>query len=188
MLPLVGRGAAVVSQQAGTTRDWVEASVAMDGLSVRLIDSAGIREPADDLERQAIEAGRLKVSDADLRILIFDGTEQARYGACDMLKPFDAPLIVALNKSDVEGFGSARVTSRLNAWGTETIHLSARMGTGIDSLRGCVRRMMGLESFDDRRPTLFTERQRSIVNAALSDVKASGRQAENRLRGDLIAG
>jgi tRNA modification GTPase len=185
---LVGRGAAVVSQQAGTTRDWVEASLEMDGLSVRLIDSAGTREPVDELERQAIEAGRLRVSDADLRILVLDGTEHDPHNACDMLKRFDTPLIVALNKSDLESFGSAPESHTPKAGETQTIQLSARTGAGIDSLGVCVRQMMELGLLEDNRPTLFTERQRHIAYTALSDVRGGGRQAEKILTDEMIDG
>ncbi len=185
---LVGRAAAVVSQQAGTTRDWVEASLEMDGLSVRLIDSAGTREPADELERQAIKAGHHKISEVDLRILVLDGTEHDPHKVCDMLKRFDAPLIVALNKSDLETFGSAPERLGPETSDTQMIHLSARMGTGIDSLGVCVRHMMELGLLEDHRPTLFTERQRQVANLVLSDVRGRGGQAEKILTDEMIGG
>jgi tRNA modification GTPase len=183
---LLGRGAAVVSQQPGTTRDWVEASLEWDGLSVRLIDSAGTREHAGELERQALEAGYLKISEADLRILVLDGTGYNMHQTVDGVKGLGAPMIVVLNKSDLKSFSSAAKPFGTETGATQPIQLSARMGTGVDGLGRRMAHMMQLDILEDRRPTLFTERQRDVAESVLSDVRERGGQAEKILTDEMI--
>ena len=64
----------LVSQQAGTTRDWVEVRMLLPGGEVALCDTAGLGKAIDDLDRQSQERTRSLLESADLRILVEDGT------------------------------------------------------------------------------------------------------------------
>lgn len=93
---LAGREAAITSARAGTTRDVIEVRMEIAGLAVTLIDTAGLRDAEDEIERLGIERGRARASGADLRVCL-----QGRPGeAPEGVQPGD---IVVLSKADLWG-------------------------------------------------------------------------------------
>ena len=108
---LAGREAAITSSIAGTTRDVIEVRMSIGGLPVTLIDTAGLRDAQDEIERIGIERGRQRARDADLRILLLDGPT----GGSGVDEKAD---IVRVSKCDL--------------WNVPGI--SARTGEGLDAL------------------------------------------------------
>lgn len=108
---LAGREAAITSSIAGTTRDVIEVRMSIGGLPVTLIDTAGLRDAQDEIERIGIERGRQRARDADLRILLLDGPTGGS-GVDDKVD------IVRVSKCDL--------------WNVPGI--SARTGEGLDAL------------------------------------------------------
>ena len=108
---LAGREAAITSSIAGTTRDVIEVRMSIGGLPVTLIDTAGLRDAQDEIERIGIERGRQRARDADLRILLLDGPTGG--SGVD-----DKADIVRVSKCDL--------------WNVPGI--SARTGEGLDAL------------------------------------------------------
>jgi tRNA modification GTPase len=99
---LAGRDRAIVSEVAGTTRDTVEELIHVGGYALRLIDTAGVRESEDALEREGISRTRRALEEADLVIEVLDAScapdEQQRV---EMDQHFDGVLLVVLNKVDL---------------------------------------------------------------------------------------
>ena len=101
---LAGRTAAVVSDSAGTTRDWVCENIEMAGVPIELVDTAGRRPTDDSLELAAIRAGRGQAERADIRLVVIDasapstGTDWASYSGTG--GPHPAQFVV-LNKIDL---------------------------------------------------------------------------------------
>ncbi|MFM7320716.1 MAG: tRNA uridine-5-carboxymethylaminomethyl(34) synthesis GTPase MnmE [Armatimonadota bacterium] len=95
---LAGREHAIVTDIPGTTRDPIEVDLAVDGIPVRFVDTAGLRSTDDPVESQGVERSRRRAGDADIVVVVLDAT-----GPCwpDGLDPEDPRLMVVLNKIDL---------------------------------------------------------------------------------------
>ena len=117
MNALAGFQRSIVNPTPGTTRDAVTLDVAFDGWPIRLIDTAGLRDSADELESAGIERAQRVMSNADLILHIFDATQQQP-------ATIDRAIPVA-NKIDLRPD---------SIWPDSTMPVSALTGTGIDQL------------------------------------------------------
>lgn len=127
---------ALVSEIPGTTRDTVEETITLGGVLFRFIDTAGLRDTDDTVERMGIERSYRKAADASVVILLADATtrdaHQLRADARALAERLaaDAPqrppltLLPVMNKADLVAQHTADV-----------LHVSARLGTGIDALK-----------------------------------------------------
>ena len=127
---------AIVTSVPGTTRDTIEESIDLDGLTIHLVDTAGIRETEDLLEREGIERSRLARMDADLQIVVIDGavplTEEDRI-LIDQAAA--GKHVIAMNKIDLP-----RATDPCSSVDqTACVAISAKTGAGIDGLRAAIR-------------------------------------------------
>lgn len=120
---LAKREAAIVTSQAGTTRDIVDINLVLGGLAVRLSDTAGLRESVDIIEVEGIRRARARAEDADIRILVQDASAPSDEG----LELLQAGDFVLRNKSDLD------VKSDLNeSTDTNSFNVSALNGNGIE--------------------------------------------------------
>jgi tRNA modification GTPase len=122
---LLGVSRTIVTDVPGTTRDAVEAVLSVQGYPFRLVDTAGLREPAGEIEGMGIEVARSYLDHADLVLLCVDGMseEEADPGA---FAREGRPCIVVRTKTDISGF------LRLDG---EVVEVSAHTGEGLDRLR-----------------------------------------------------
>ena len=92
---------AIVSDISGTTRDVLEEPIALDGVHIRLIDTAGLRQAADGIEAMGIDKGKQSIQSADIAILVLDGAEPLNSDD-DMAyrEVAQMPFLIAVNKSD----------------------------------------------------------------------------------------
>jgi tRNA modification GTPase len=124
---LLGFQRAIVHHEAGTTRDTVSETTAIQGWPVRLCDTAGMRETTDQIERKGIQETRKTIAGADLLILVVDANEADIPTMRSMVDQFDPALIVA-NKSDLR---------RITYDGVD-LHVSALTGMGLDDLSSAI--------------------------------------------------
>ncbi|MBI2931771.1 MAG: 50S ribosome-binding GTPase [Planctomycetes bacterium] len=151
---LVERDRALVSATAGSTRDPVEETLAIEGIPLVLVDTAGLTADAGLLERLSIERARAQGRKADLVLML---REFARREAAERL---DRPLLEVRTKIDLEPAGRRE------------LGVCALKGEGLDRLRRAMLRALGLsERIRPGAPVVFTERQRRILEAAPSDWK-----------------
>ncbi|GBU12531.1 tRNA U34 5-methylaminomethyl-2-thiouridine modification GTPase [Enterobacterales bacterium] len=142
---LAGREAAIVTDIAGTTRDVLREHIHLDGMPLHIIDTAGLREASDEVERIGIERAWNEIEQADLVLFMVDGTttiatEPAQIWPEFMARlPATLPIVVVRNKADITG--EALGMSEVN--GHSLIRLSARTGDGIDLLRDHLKQVMG---------------------------------------------
>lgn len=142
---LAGREAAIVTDIAGTTRDVLREHIHLDGMPLHIIDTAGLREASDEVERIGIERAWNEIEQADLVLFMVDGTttdatEPAQIWPEFMARlPETLPIVVVRNKADITGetLGLTEVN------GHSLIRLSARTGDGIDLLRDHLKQVMG---------------------------------------------
>lgn len=134
MNALLGRNRAIVTDQPGTTRDYLEETINLDGLTIRLADTAGIRATDDVIEAAGLEMGRELMDRADLVLFLADATESLDDDILLTANTLDATTTLAvLNKSDKDDFDPAHGTP-LTALGFEVVDISAKTGRGIDTL------------------------------------------------------
>jgi tRNA modification GTPase len=172
---------AIVSDIHGTTRDWLEASLSLEGIPVRLFDTAGLRASSDPLEVEGMRRTEQVLRGADAVLYLVDGTsgeipEDRRFIAA---WEGPAPLLPAWNKCDLPGL--LPVPQGYTA-------VSAVTGQGLDVLqRLIVGAVLGGSTTDAGEPLIDSERQRDLIERSLA---ALGRFREARGRGitpDLLA-
>ncbi|HVG28064.1 MAG TPA: tRNA modification GTPase, partial [Acidobacteriaceae bacterium] len=167
---LLERERAIVTAAPGTTRDTVEEAVAVGGVPVRLIDTAGLRlegeAPVDEAEALGIARSREALADADLVLVVLDasstttGEERALIGSLE-----GRPFLTVRNKADLladEGGG-----------GEGGLLTSARTGAGLEELRGAILRALQAEGSVGGEGALNTLRQRGAVEDALEALAAA---------------
>jgi tRNA modification GTPase len=182
MNALLGRERALVTDRGGTTRDFLEERVLLDGLPARLVDTAGLRASADDLEQLGMAAGRRCMEEADLILFVLDGREGRTQEDQALLEEFSADRVLPVwNKSDLARPASA----------SGVLCVSARTGEGLDGLAAEVRRSIlkrngGDGSFcaDGLSPNL---RQAGALARALEGLDVCARDVQNGLPYDICA-
>jgi tRNA modification GTPase len=137
---LVGHGRAIVTGIPGTTRDTLAESIGVDGFPVLLIDTAGIRTSIDEIESMGVERARREAADADLLIVVIDGSEQLRDEDRFVLEEVsERRHIVALNKSDLPTFSTATFDEQpSSANRSAVVTVSAKSEAGLGSLRTAI--------------------------------------------------
>lgn len=145
---LAGREAAIVTDIAGTTRDVLREHIHIDGMPLHIIDTAGLREASDEVERIGIERAWSEIEQADRVLFMVDGTTTGATEPAEIWPEFMArlpdtlPITVVRNKADITG--EAQGITEVN--GHSLIRLSARTGDGIDVLRDHLKQSMGFTS------------------------------------------
>jgi tRNA modification GTPase len=132
---------AIVTDIPGTTRDIVEESISLSGIPLRLLDTAGIRETSDTVERIGVERSRGALNEADLILLVLNHHEPLHEDERRLLKQLeDRPTIVVINKIDLPG--QLEIAQVEEDYPQERIvYLSAKEGEGIEDLENAVSRM-----------------------------------------------
>jgi tRNA modification GTPase len=127
---------AIVTDVPGTTRDVIEEYLNLDGIPIRITDTAGIRETEDVVERIGVEKSKEKIEEADLIILMLDTSreiDEEDKAIIDKIK--DRKYIVLLNKIDLEMKISQEIISDFN----NKIDVSAKTGKGLDDLKDMIK-------------------------------------------------
>ena len=183
---LLGRPVSITSDIAGTTRDWVDAEamfVTMSGsveAPVVLVDTAGIRETSDALERESIARTHQQAGIADVVVLVFDGAAPLPARAAEFLHGRgDRPVVVVANKTDT---GRSGVEGLRREW-PEMLEISALHRTGIERLMQRTLELLDLHELDVAEPFAFTARQCDLIRqiAMADDVRRGAELLEKLL-------
>jgi tRNA modification GTPase len=171
---LVERERAIVTATPGTTRDLVSETVAIGGIPVQLVDTAGIRQALDEAESIGIRKSMEALADADLVLVVIDASQPAAREDTELLREVqNRPAIVVGNKSDLASSGGQwSVASGQNA----TVRASALTGEGIAELRTEILRHIGGETGAQAEAGFLTNvRHQGLVENSLValDVAAS---------------
>ncbi len=208
---LVERERAIVTAAPGTTRDLVSETIAFEGVPVELMDTAGLRTPEsaggsgtgslDEAEVMGVARSRQAMADADVLLLVIDGTRELHpedlaildgngraeggeeRGRAELSK---GRLLVVLNKSDLFGAGSAAMAAMVRCERLEVIETSTKNGEGLPALRAAV---LGLVRGGEatREGALLTNvRQHRAVVAALEALADARGAAETKLPHEML--
>jgi len=151
---LAGQEQALVSEIAGTTRDWVTTYGRIQPLSIEWIDTAGLDEQLadiDSLEQTAQQRTKDLLVRCDLILYVLDGTRSASQKTFS--PPVDVPVLTVLNKSDLPGFQPRQ----------DTIPISAKTGDSLEGLARKILRALEITDFDPQKAVVFTERQKQLL-------------------------
>ncbi|MEA3638387.1 MAG: tRNA uridine-5-carboxymethylaminomethyl(34) synthesis GTPase MnmE [Lamprobacter sp.] len=171
---LAGTDAAIVTAIPGTTRDLLRAEIQIEGLPLRLVDTAGLRPSSDPVEQEGIRRARAQIQQADHLLLMMDDTEQREADCLQAqlaeleLEP-TIPVTVLRNKIDLSGRPAGLM---LRAEGHTELSCSAVTGAGLDDLRAHLKAVAGYRGAD---AGAFSARRRHVE--ALRQVLASLQQA-----------
>lgn len=171
---LAGAEVAIVTEIAGTTRDTLRENIDLDGLPVTVVDTAGLRDSEDPIEREGMRRAREALARAELALFLLDD----RHG----LTPADQQLICSLppgpqllllhNKCDLSG----RPPSSFEENGQQHLRLSAASGAGLDLL---IARIKGIAGLSGAGEGLFSARARHVE--ALTRTLEHARAARQRI-------
>jgi tRNA modification GTPase len=133
---LVGDDVAIVTPVAGTTRDAIRSSIEIRGIPLHIIDTAGLRDAADEVEKIGIERAWAAIARADLALIVTDARDPQ--GAADTAfiarLPAALPRIVVRNKIDLAGLGPRAMVGGAS----RTVWLSAKTGAGVPLLQDAI--------------------------------------------------
>lgn len=166
---LSGTEKSIVSQYAGTTRDAVENTVSLGGITLHLTDTAGIRESENPVETIGVEIAKKKLDRATLVLAVFDNSLPVTKEDVELLEKCRNKLCIALiNKCDLE---KTNVKSTVEKYVDNVVEISAKTGLGKDELEKSVTQVLGTDRIDTSCALLTDERQFYCVNEALKCVK-----------------
>jgi len=161
---LVEHDRAIVTATPGTTRDLVTERVSLEGIPVELIDTAGLRDSADEAESIGITKSREAMADADVVLLVLDATERIHQeDEAAIATLATRSFLVVLNKQDL---APAAKLSKLDSY--SVIKTSALTGTGLSELRRAILSLLTRETTATETALITNLRQQRAVSAALA--------------------
>ncbi len=156
MNSLTGQDSAIVTAIPGTTRDVLREQIDIDGLPVHVVDTAGLREVNDDVEREGVRRARREITGADHALWVFDAyRDPDALGLADAHLPDALPVTRVRNKADLVDAPIGRHEHE----GMPEISLSAKTGVGVDVLRDYLK---GLVAYDGAAEGDFSARRRHL--------------------------
>lgn len=184
---LAGKESAIVTDIPGTTRDVLREHIHIDGLPVHIIDTAGLRESDDKVEKIGIERAWNEIEQADQIILVVDSNEVTEFSphaidpAFERFEQFKEKLLIVANKTDLSNIDSNNIESNY-----KTIAISAKDGSGIETLKAELKRIVG---FQQNTEGAFLARRRHLdaIERALSFCYLGKQQLTEFNAGELLA-
>lgn len=179
---LAGDEVAIVTEVPGTTRDPLRLELSLEGVPVHVIDTAGLRESQDTVERIGIERAWQEIRQADIALLVIDLTKGLADEDLRILAQLPAGIIkyFIFNKIDLFGdFGGETVSS-----GHTEIRLSAKTGEGVELLRAAILRGAGWQPSGEAQ---FMARERHLHALAEAEVALSRAADQGRVAIELFA-
>ena len=142
---LLGEDMAIVTDIAGTTRDVIEATASVGGVTLNLADTAGIHETFDTVEKIGVERAKKKIEGSELLLCVFDGSSKETDEDYFILDCANGKTAIALiNKSDKEASLSKEFLEKISAVCQKTIYISAKTEDGKDELAKTLENMYKL--------------------------------------------
>lgn len=193
---LIERERAIVTATPGTTRDLVSESVAIGGIPVKLVDTAGIRKAIDEAESIGIRKSMEALADADLVLIVLDASQEESSEDAELLRHAEGrPAIVVENKSDLRNekiptsrkSGEKRGTPQEPEAAGPSILTSAVTGEGIDALRSEILRHISGESGTSVEAGFLTNiRHQGLIADSLAALGAAKNAVAGKIPHEML--
>ncbi len=158
---LLGEERAIVTSVKGTTRDTLRETITFNGLKINFIDTAGIHDSIDEVEKIGIERSKESISEADIVLAVFDASQQLDDEDKQILNLCEGQkTIVVLNKTDING----------NVCGLDGIQISAKNGTNIEKIKEQIVNSVITEKIDFSGLIITNERHIEAIKDALKQI------------------
>ena len=184
---LVGFDRAIVTDIPGTTRDTVEERAELGGVTLRLIDTAGLRDSDDPIEQLGVERSRAAMDEAALVLLVVDGTEKATREDADLARAIAGtgkPWILIRSKQDLAGENADDLAAL--AQSAPLVSLSAKTGEGLDELGRAVEELFPKGTEDKAGELITNARQAEAAGRALDCVVRAGQALTDGVTPDAL--
>lgn len=179
---------AIVTQYEGTTRDTIEEFVTINGIPLKLIDTAGIRQAKDEVEKIGIKKAKEIAKEADLVIAIFDSSKDLSTEDLEILDLIkNKKTIIILNKADLKPALQPNDT-RLTAISKHIIKISALNHIGIEELYEEITKLFQLNEINlDNEIVITNLRHKNLITKAIENVKKTKETIEQKMPLDIVA-
>lgn len=184
---IMGEERAIVTDIAGTTRDSLEENINIGGISLNMIDTAGIRDTEDVVEKIGIERAKNLAKEADLNIFIIDSSKELDDNDKEIMKLIkDKKYIVLLNKSDLQSVVDINNLSELDL--DKIINISAKNNQGIDVFENTVKEMFFGGEIDFNNEVFITNaRQKNDIRNAYDSLTLVKQSIEDEMPEDFYS-
>ena len=171
---------AIVTDISGTTRDLIEAKTTIKGIEVNLIDTAGIRESTDLIEKMGIDKSRQIIKTADLVILVLNNNESLTEEDKDLIKSLEnKKSLIFVNKDDLP--------TKIDTTGLEVVKGNTKTLDGIEALINKISEMYNLDKLEAKDNTyLSNARQINLVAQALLDIEEAIKDCDKEIPIDML--
>ena len=164
---LSGRERSIVTDIPGTTRDVIEETVRLGDLTLRLSDTAGLRQSDDPIEQIGVERSRRALEQCDLILAVFDESRPLTPEEREWLPQLSGrAAVVIYNKQDLPPALTAEEKAAIAAVAPVSVSISAAAGTGLAELTEAIRQVVGLSHFDPTAAIIANARQLECITAA----------------------
>ena len=179
---------AIVTEYEGTTRDTIEEFVNIEGIPLKMIDTAGIRDAKDEVEKIGIAKSKEIANDADLVIAIFDSSKELSDEDVEILNIIkNKKSIILLNKSDLNSV-LKEDDSRLKNITENILKISALNGNGLEELYCMISKMFSLDEINLDNDVIITNlRHKNLISKAIENVKKARNTVKDNMPIDIIA-
>ena len=178
---------AIVTEIEGTTRDTIEEFVNINGIPLNIVDTAGIRNAKDEVEKIGIEKSKKLAEEADLIIAILDSSKDLTEEDFEILKiAKNKKSIVVLNKSDLKQKISSE-NPKLDDFNKNIINLSAKNKIGLESLFKKITDMFNLDEINfDNDIVITNERHKNLISKAIENLNKAEKTLNDNLPIDIV--
>lgn len=179
---LAGHDAAIVTEIAGTTRDVLRESIQIDGMPLHIVDTAGLRESGNAVEKEGIRRAYREISKADRILLLVDIRDKSDEDPLLRSLPENIPITKIYNKIDLVAGKPEILQSKHDC----EIHLSVKTGAGMPLLKQHLKQCMGYHEDTDN---VFIARRRHIeaIEQAAHSIQNALQQLQQAQAGELVA-
>ena len=178
---LLNEDKAIVTDISGTTRDIIEGKMTLNGIEINLIDTAGIRETEDIVEKIGVDKSKQIIDKADLVILVLNNNEELTNDDLELLEQIkNKTNLIFLNKTDLEQ--KIKLPDNLNIIKGNTKTLN-----GLEELKQKIIEMYGLDKIEEKDLTYLSNvRQITLVTESLDSIKQVLEDIEIHIPVDML--
>ena len=173
---------AIVTEIPGTTRDTIEEYITINGITLKLIDTAGIRSTEDLVENIGVEKSKKAITDAELVLFILDGScgysneEKLLY---EQIK--DKQHIVVINKIDLN-------CEKIDIKNENVIRISTKTREGLEELEKRIEKLFDLNNIDTENSLIITNiRHKDLITKAIQNIEKAKEAVENKVPVDMVS-